>query len=146
MFSDLPAPVLHPLILPWTVYWQFDNFIAETKSEGWDILSENIKMKTKTPLNLQEYLLILSPGTWNNCFPSFAWFECQPQCVVMGCSESIAHEAHSGSRNNCFSIIQLVGQKYPDKTTLASKTRFNCHCFGFLRRRFSLLVGYNCGL
>ena len=37
-------------------------------------------------------------------------------------SESIAHEAHgqigywlrahSGSRNNCFSKIQLVGQKY----------------------------------
>ena len=45
-------------------------------------------------------------------------------------SESIAHEAegrmgywlrgHSGSRNNCFSKIQLVGQKYRDKTTLAS--------------------------
>ena len=43
-------------------------------------------------------------------------------------SESIAHEAegqmgywltgHSGSRNNyCFSKIQLVGQKYRDKTT-----------------------------
>ena len=25
--------------------------------------------------------------------------------------------AHSGSRNNCFSKIQLVGQKYRDKTT-----------------------------
>ena len=32
-------------------------------------------------------------------------------------SESIAHE---GERNNCFSKIQLVGQKYRDKTTLAS--------------------------
>ena len=42
-------------------------------------------------------------------------------------SESIAQEAkgrmdyglrgHSGSRNNCFSKIQLVGQKYRDKTT-----------------------------
>ena len=42
-------------------------------------------------------------------------------------SESIAHEAehrkgywfraHSGSRNNCSSKIQLVGQKYRDKTT-----------------------------
>ena len=31
-------------------------------------------------------------------------------------SESIAHEAE----NNCFSKIQLVGQKYRDKTTLAS--------------------------
>ena len=42
-------------------------------------------------------------------------------------SESIAHEAegqmgywlrgHEGERNNCFSKIQLVGQKYRDKTT-----------------------------
>ena len=49
--------------------------------------------------------------------------------VRMG-SESIAHEAegrtgywlrgHEGERNNCFSKIQLVGQKYRDKTTLAS--------------------------
>ena len=44
---------------------------------------------------------------------------------------------------NCFSKIQLVGQKYQDKTTLASKTRFSRHCFGFQSRRFSLLVGYN---
>ena len=45
-------------------------------------------------------------------------------------SESIAHEAegrmgywlrgHEGERNNCFSKIQLFGQKYWDKTTLAS--------------------------
>ena len=45
-------------------------------------------------------------------------------------SESIAHEAegrmgywfrgHEGERNNCFSKIQLNGQKYRDKTTLAS--------------------------
>ena len=33
-------------------------------------------------------------------------------------SESIGHE---------FSKIQLVGQKYQDKTTLASKTRFSNH-------------------
>ena len=42
-------------------------------------------------------------------------------------SESKAHEAegrmgywlrgHEGERNNCFSKIQLVGQKYRDKTT-----------------------------
>ena len=56
----------------------------------------------------------------------------------MGC-ESIAHEA-----KNCFCKIQLVGQKYRlDKTTLASKTRFSPHCFGFQSWRFSLLVGYN---
>ena len=39
--------------------------------------------------------------------------------------------------------IQLVGRKYRDKTTVASKTRFSRHCFGFQSRRFSLLVGYN---
>ena len=50
---------------------------------------------------------------------------------------------HEGERNNCFSKIQLVGQKYRDKTTLASKTQFSCHCFGFQSRGFSLLVGYN---
>ena len=44
--------------------------------------------------------------------------------------DSIAHSAfglmgywlrgHEGEKNNCFSKIQLVGQKYRDKTTLAS--------------------------
>ena len=44
-------------------------------------------------------------------------------------AESIAHEAegrmgywlrgHESETNNCFSEIQLVGQKYRDKTTLA---------------------------
>ena len=47
----------------------------------------------------------------------------------MGC-ESIAHKAegqmgywlraHEGKKNNCFSKIQLDGQKHRDKTTLAS--------------------------
>ena len=50
---------------------------------------------------------------------------------------------HEGVRNKCFSKIRLVGQKYRDKKTLANKTRFSRHCFGFPRRRFSLLVGYN---
>ena len=45
-------------------------------------------------------------------------------------SESIAYEAegrmgywlkgHEGERNNCFSKIQLVGQKYREKKNLAS--------------------------
>ena len=45
-------------------------------------------------------------------------------------SGSKAHEAegqmgywlrgHEGERNNCFSKIQLFGQKFQDKTTLAS--------------------------
>ena len=43
----------------------------------------------------------------------------------------------------CFSKIQLVGQKYRDKTTLSSKTRFSHHCFGFQSQCFSQLVGYN---
>ena len=50
---------------------------------------------------------------------------------------------HEGERNNCVSKIQLVGKKYRDKTTLASKTRFSRHCIGFQGRHFSLLVGYN---
>ena len=68
-------------------------------------------------------------------------------------SESIAHEAegrmgywlrgHQGERNNCFSKIKLVVKKYRDITTLACKTRFSRHCFGFQSRRFPLLVGYN---
>ena len=33
---------------------------------------------------------------------------------------AIDSEAMGGERNNCFSKIQLVGQKYRDKTTLAS--------------------------
>ena len=33
---------------------------------------------------------------------------------------SINPEAIRGERNNCFSKIQLVGQKYREKTTLAS--------------------------
>ena len=68
-------------------------------------------------------------------------------------SESIAQEAEGrigywlrgqeGERNNCFSEIQLVGQKYRDKTTLPSKTLFSRHCFGFQSRRFSLQAGDN---
>ena len=37
-------------------------------------------------------------------------------------SESIAGyllRGHEGERNNCFSKVQLVGQKYRDQTTLA---------------------------
>ena len=50
---------------------------------------------------------------------------------------------HEGERNNCFRKIQLVGEKFRDKTTLASKTRFSRHCFCFQSRCFLLLVGYN---
>ena len=51
--------------------------------------------------------------------------------------ESTAHEAdywlrvHEDARNNCFSNIQLVGQKYRDKTNLVSKTQFSRHCLVF---------------
>ena len=75
---------------------------------------------------------------------SLGWLTIIPR-ARMG-SESIArywHSGHEGERNNCFCKIQLVGQKYRDKTTLASKTRFSRRCFGFQSRRFSLLVGYN---
>ena len=56
---------------------------------------------------------------------------------------AIDSAANEGERNNCFGKIQLVRQKYRDKTALASKTRFRRHCFGLQSRRFSLLVGYN---
>ena len=50
-------------------------------------------------------------------------------------SESIADEAlkgHEGKRNNyCFSKIQLGGQKYWDKTTLASKNAIQPPLFRF---------------
>ena len=49
--------------------------------------------------------------------------------------ESIAHEAEGRKGyivdNYCFSKIQQVGQKYRDKTTLASKTRFSRRFFIF---------------
>ena len=64
--------------------------------------------------------------------------------------ESIAHEAegrmsywlraHEGERKNCFSKIQLVGQKNIETKNLSlvkARLKFS------LSRRFSLLVGYN---
>ena len=68
-------------------------------------------------------------------------------------SESIAHEAegrmgywlrgHEGERNNGFSKIQLVGQKYRDITTLLSKRYSAAIVLVFKVSAFSLLVGYN---
>ena len=40
---------------------------------------------------------------------------------------------HEGKRNNCFSKIQLVGQKYRDKTTLTSKRDSAAIVLGFFR-------------
>ena len=45
--------------------------------------------------------------------------------------------------NSPWGRIQLAGQKYQDRITLTSKTRFSRHCFGFQSWRFSLLVAYN---
>ena len=51
-------------------------------------------------------------------------------------SESIAHEAAKAREIFFFfSKIQLVGQKYGDETTLASKTRFSSQ-FEFQSQRF----------
>ena len=65
---------------------------------------------------------LLNPDIFNELLTINPW-------ARMGC-ESMAHSAfglmgywirgHVGERNNCFSKIQLVGQKYRDKTTLAS--------------------------
>ena len=69
-------------------------------------------------------------------------------------SESIAHEAkgrmgyrlrgnNEGERNNCFSKIQPVGQKYREQKYFSYlKLDFN-HFLPRKTRRFSLLVGYN---
>ena len=38
---------------------------------------------------------------------------------------------HEGESNNCFSKIQLVGQKFRDKTTLASKNVIQPPLFWF---------------
>ena len=71
-------------------------------------------------------------------------------------SESIAHEAegrmgywlkgHEGERNNCFSKIQLVGQKNLETKHL-SQVKARLKSFLPLKQkydaRFSLLMGYN---
>ena len=71
--------------------------------------------------------------------------------------ESIAHEAegqmgywlkgHEGERNNCFSKIQLVGQKIIEtKHLLQVKARLQSSFTAKtlqIRGHFSLLVGYN---
>ena len=72
-------------------------------------------------------------------------------------SESIAHEAegrmgywlwgHEGERNNCFSKIQLVGQKNIETKHLSLvKARLKSFSDAKtlqIRRALSLLVGYN---
>ena len=49
---------------------------------------------------------------------------------------AIESRGHEGERNNCFIEIQLVGQKYPDKTIQATKPWTSRHCFGFQSRHF----------
>ena len=70
-------------------------------------------------------------------------YSLSPNGSVSWAIDSEAFRGHEGERNNCFYRIQLVGQKYRDKTTLASKIRFSSNCFGFQSRRISLQVGYN---
>ena len=71
--------------------------------------------------------------------------------------ESVAHEADSrmgywlrgyeGERNNCFSKIQLVGQKNIEAKYLSQVKARHQYFFTAktlqIWRRFSLLVGYN---
>ena len=85
--------------------------------------------------------------TWAKCCNAFA-----PDAVFCSFIVSPGHLTELRDKENvllvhlrvyCFGKIQLVGQKYRDKTTLASKTQFLRHCFGFQSRRFSLLVGSN---
>ena len=56
---------------------------------------------------------------------------------------SWALRGHEGESNNCFSKIQVVGQKYRDKTTF-SWLKLDINPFLLPKIRFSsLLVGYN---
>ena len=108
-------------------------------------------LRTVTARIVALKLIDRHPYKNSRCYTNDAYLTIIPR-TRMG-SESIAHGAegrmgywlrgHEGERNNYFSKIQLVGQKYRDKTVLASKTRFSRHCFGFQSRRFLLLVGYN---
>ena len=93
-------------------------------------MSFKFKKKLNHPLVIQQLFLSPSwPLSQQPMRPEAEW--------------AIDLRGHEGERNNCFNKIQLVGQKYPDKTTLSSKTRFRRHCFGFQSWRFLLLVGYN---
>ena len=47
---------------------------------------------------------------------------------------AIDSEAMSGGGIICSGKFQLVGHKYQEKTTLARKTRFSRHCYGFQSR------------
>ena len=62
-------------------------------------------------------------------------------------SQSIAIDSEAMRARGIIVLVKsnysVVGQKYRDKTTLASKTRFGRHCFGFQSQRFSLLMAYN---
>ena len=49
---------------------------------------------------------------------------------------------HSGERNNCFSRIQLAGQKYRENNFSWLKLDFNPF-FAAKKPALSLLVGYN---
>ena len=53
--------------------------------------------------------------------------------------------AHEGDARGIIVLVKCnkLVKKYRDKTTLASKTLFTRHCFGFQSRLFPLLLGYN---
>ena len=55
---------------------------------------------------LRTLWLVVAYNLFNNMRPKAEW--------------AINSEAMRAKRNNCFSKIQLVGKKYPDKTTLSS--------------------------
>ena len=55
-------------------------------------------------------------------------------------SASWAIDSEAMRGRGIFVLVQLVGQKYRDKTTLGSKTRFSPHGFGFTDLAKNLVV------
>ena len=110
------------------IQWQRQRLMDKPHRKPWPKSKTNdISKQSPSPLH-HTFLL------------GHARFTAQPLSAL------IANEAeggHEGERNNCLSKIKLVGQKYRDKATIASKTRFSCHWFDFHSQRFSLLVGYD---
>ena len=51
---------------------------------------------------------------------SYNWLEAIYLTIIPRIRMGYWLRGHEGERNNCFSKIQLAGQKYRDKTTLAS--------------------------
>ena len=126
--------VIHLHIIPILTYFvSVLNFLYKKSTNIFSVASLLCFYKIITLLTLwldpKIWLVILISG----CYTFYGALVLRQFLIIpraQMASESIAHLAfglmgywlrgHVGERNNCFSKIQLVGQKYQDKTTLAS--------------------------